>query len=172
MEKRFCKKNNQAGLTLVEVLVTIFLFGVSLTAISYIINYNVITADDLLNDSIASGLLQEGVEVARNLRDADWFAGRPFGAFGTASAAPDGTYLIQWDSQSLTAFSDIFLKKDPANGLYGYTTGNATIFKRTVQVSTIPAIPAIEKIITVSVTWRARSGTKSVNAEEHLFNWR
>lgn len=170
MNTRFLKKNNQAGLTLVEVLVTIFLFGISLTAISYIINYNVITADDLLNDSIASGLLQEGVEVARNLRDADWFNNRPFGAFGAASAVADGTYLIQWDSQSLTAFSDTFLKKDPTSGLYGYTGGNTTIFKRTVQVSTV--VPAVEKVVTVSVTWHSRSGTKSVNAEEHLFNWR
>lgn len=169
MNVRSYKRNKQAGLTLVEVLVAIFLLGVSLTAISYIINFNVITADDLLNDSIASGLLQEGVEVTRNLRDADWFTGRAFGAFGGVAVKPDGTYLIQWDSQSLASFSDVFLKKDPASGLYNYTGGNPTIFKRTVRISTASAI---EKIVTVSVTWPSRSGAKSVNAEEHLFNWR
>ena len=38
------------------------------------------SAAAIKNNFIASGLVQEGMEVVRNIRDQDWFLGNSFGA--------------------------------------------------------------------------------------------
>lgn len=156
------------GFTLVEVLVAVFILGVALTATSYLIIVNIQNANAIRNNIIASGLLQEGVEIVRNIRDRDWHLGNSFGA-----SVPDGTWRNQWDSLSLLPGLgfDFPLKRDPASGLYGYDTGTDTFFHRTLEIYTI--VPGVEKRVDVTVSWVERGGvTKSLRAETHLYNWR
>jgi prepilin-type N-terminal cleavage/methylation domain-containing protein len=152
------------GFTLVEVLVVILFFSVSLTAVFFILNFNLRNSIIIKNNSIASGLVQEGMEIVRNLRDNDWHAGNPFGA-----SIPDGTYRVQWNSSSLMAFADSYLKKDGGTGFFSYDSGSDTIFKRVVTISTV--VPNVEKRVVVTVTWTERGKLMSVSAENHLFNW-
>ena len=66
---------------------------------------------------------------------------------------------------------DTFLKKAAATGIYSYDAGTDTIFKRAIQLTTMN--PGIEKRIVVTVSWTDRGNiSRSVSAEEHLFNWR
>lgn len=158
------------GFTLVEVLVSLFILGITLVGIITILTANSRSAVSIDNSYIAGGLVQEGVELVRNLRDGDWPAGRPFGAFGGPAAAADGSYRVQWNSSQLMSFADAVLRKDVGTGIYSYDAGADTIFKREVRLITVN--PGVEKKIIVSVTWSERGTAKSVNAEEHLFNWR
>ena len=122
------------------------------------------------NTSIANGLAQEGIEVVHNLRDSDWFVGRTFGSFGGSTTFTIGvpyTYCVQWDSLQLITTCTNPLKKD-ANGYLGYNSGTASIFSRTLAIT---KISDNEFKIIVNVTWKERSGDKTVSAEEHLFNW-
>jgi len=153
-----------AGFTLVETLVSVLIFGVTLTAIFSLLTNNLKDASLIKDNFIASGLVQEGMEVVRNIRDSDWHARNPFG-----TSIPDGNYRVQWNSTALLPFADLFLKKDSGNGLASYDTGNDTIFKRTITISTVSSV---EKMVVVSVTWDERGRPKSVSAEEHLFNWK
>ncbi len=160
-----------AGFTMIETLVAIFIFGITLTATSFIMITNLNTAKSIRNGYIASGLVQEGIEVVRNMRDRDWFLNVPPGANPFGTTIPDGTRRVQWDSTTLIAVGvNPPLKKDSASGLYSYTTGTDTIFKRTITITTI--IPNVEKRIVAQVQWDERGVTKSLSAEEHLFNWR
>lgn len=151
----------------------------ALTATFYIIIVNIQSANAIRNNIVASGLLQEGLEVARNIRDRDWHLGNVFGV-----SLPDGLYRVQWNSIQcegvgipLGCFSPPLiavganpaLKKDPATGLYSYDVGADTIFKRTVQITTVSAV---EKRVVVSVSWERGSVTQSVGAETHLYNWK
>jgi prepilin-type N-terminal cleavage/methylation domain-containing protein len=160
----------QAGMTLIEALVAVFIFGVAMTAIFSVTVSNSNTANLVKNSYIASGLAQEGVELVRNLRDGDWIASRSFGAFGDpgGSVIPDGDYQIQWDSNLLSAYSDNYLKKT-TDGLYNYVSGNQTLFKRKIRVTTI--VPGVEKKIAVDVTWYERGSSRAVTVEDHLYNW-
>ncbi len=128
---------------------------------------NLRSASAIRDNFIASGLAQEGIEVARNIRDRDWFLGNAFGAL-----IPDGAYRVQWNSQALIALApDPYLKKDGVSGMFSYDTGNDVTFKRTVNISTITA--NIEKKVVVTISWTARGGvTKTLSAEDHLFNWK
>lgn len=154
---------SQDGITLIEVLVSIIILGIALGAISFLFTTNLLSADSLRNDTIASGLVQEGMEVVRNIRDREWLATTGFG-----TTIPNGTYEVQWDSTSLMPSSSRFLREDPSTGVFSYGAGNDTIFKRTITIS---SVSANEKVITTAVTWNTRTGQKSVNSEVHLFNW-
>ena len=155
-----------AGFTLVEVLIAVFIFGLAFTATSYILTTNLRSATSIRNNFVASGLAQDGIEVVRNIRDRDWFLGNSYGA-----SFPDGIYRIQWNSQSLIAFgSNPKLRKDSVSGLFSYDSGSDTIFTRTVNISTIRA--NVEKRVIVTINWNDRGATKSLSAEEHLYNWR
>lgn len=150
-----------------EIFIAIFLFGLAFTATTFILTMNSRSAAAIKNNFIASGLAQEGMEVVRNIRDQDWFLGNSFGA-----SIPDGTYRIQWDSQVLLALGgNPYLKRDPITGIFGYDAGSDTIFKRTMDISTITA--SVEKKVVVTISWTERGGaSKSLSAEEHLFNWK
>jgi len=157
------KFRNDEGITLVEVLVSISLFGVALSTISFLLTSNLFNADALRNNTIAAGLAQEGIEIGHNIRDKEWLTTGTFG-----NNLPDGTYEVQWNSTSLTPSSSRYIKKDPTNGFFSYDSGNDTIFKRTITISTISVN---EKIIKSTITWIARDGNKSLEAEEHIFDW-
>lgn len=171
---------NEQGFTLVEILVALFIFSVALTAIFYIILVNIQNANAVRNNITASGLLQEGIEVTRNIRDRGWHLdpNNP-----TLNSLPDGTYRVQWNSIQcdgggqpagclpnpfLALGSNPFLKRDSVSGLFNYDSGSDTLFRRTVQIETISSV---EKRITVTVSWQRGSITKSVSAEAHLYNW-
>lgn len=157
---------NSKGFTLIEVLVVVFIFGVALTAVSFMLSTNVRSAEEIKNNFIASGLAQEGMEVVRNIRDRDWFLGNAFGA-----SIPDGSYRVQWNSQSLLPQgSNPNLKRDDNNGLISYDSGTDIIFKRTIEVSTVVA--NVEKKIVITVSWSDRGVTRSLVTEGHLFNWK
>lgn len=141
------------------------------------------SAVSIQNTFIANGLIQEGLEVVRNIRDRDWFLGNPFG-----TSLTDGTFRIQWNSIQcdsgglpagclpqplLVLGSNPNLKKDVSSGIFSYDLGSDTIFKRTVEISSDTVTTNVEKKVVVTVSWTERGGAvKSISAEDHLFNWR
>ncbi len=156
---------NNAGFTLVEALVSLLIFSIALTAIFSLLTNNLKNASLVEHNFIASGLVQEGMETLRNIRDNEWHLSNTFGA-----TIPDGSYRVQWNSQALLPFADLFLKKDSGNGLVSYDgAGNNTIFKRTVIISTVSGV---EKRVVITVAWNERGISKSISAEDHLFNWK
>ncbi len=158
-------KTKNSGFTMIEILVSILLLGSALSAVSYAITLNLSNAALVRDSFVASGLLQEGVEVVTNLRDQDAFAGNAFG-----TSMPDGTYRVQWDSQTLIPLGgNPTLAKDAATGMFGYYVGTATPFTRILTLSTI--VVNVEKRLTTTVSWSARGVTRSISAEKHLYNW-
>lgn len=160
--KNFFKVKNSAGFTIVELLATLLvLFGVIqiFVSITEDINSSTLVKDNL----IAANLVQEGIEVARNIRDKDWFASGTFGA-----SLPDGTWLVQWNSNTPAPVGANPLLKRDNSGVFNYDSGTDTVFRRTITVSTVSAQ---EKKIISTVTWDFRGSSKAISAEDHLFNW-
>lgn len=172
IKNRLKRSLSLTGFTLIEILVAIFIFGLAFTATTSVLIMNNRSAAIIRNNFIASGLAQEGIEVARNIRDRDWFLDNPLGANPFGTSIPDGIYRAQWDSSALIALGgNPNLKRDAGTGIFSYDLGNDTIFKRTIEIST--PVANVEKKIVVNVTWIERGGaSKLLSAEEHLFNWR
>ncbi len=168
----------QKGFTLVETLVAVLILAITITGVFAALSINRDIAGQTRRNFIASGLVQEGVEVVHNLRDNDWLQDRAFGTFGDTSAfaVADGDYRVQSDSVKLLPLdTNPTLTIDSVSGLYSYdstATSKTTPFHRVIHVQSVPSqIPAVEKIITVTVTWQEKGREMSIAAEEHLFDW-
>ena len=156
----------ESGITIIESLIAILVLISATTGAFYLVSRNFSGATIVKDEILAGQLAQEGIEVVRNLRDGDWHSVRSFG-----TSIPNGTYKIQWNSTTLLPFTDDFLKIDPATGVYSYDSGNQSGFKRTITISTNLGEETVRRIITVTVNWVEQSVTKSIQAEEHLYNW-
>lgn len=155
------------GFTLIEVIVSIGIISLVLVGVMLSISLSLSSAARVKNNLIAANLAQEGLEIVRNIRDKDWHSGGSFGA-----SLANGNYLVDWNSQSLLSFSDSFLKKD-AVGLYNYSSGQDTIFKRKIIIeNSLQNPPTVEKTAKVEVSWQEKSGSKTIQAELRLFNWK
>ena len=157
-------KLNKNGFTLIETLIALAILTMAIIPAFVLSNSTINSSSVIRDDMIASGLAQEGIEVVRAIRDTNWFNGRAFN-YGLG----DGQYRVEWDSTSLlTLAGNPFLKLD--NGLYNYSTGNDTVFKRTV---TITNVSTAEIKVVSQVTWQTRTNdSKAVTAEDHLFDWK
>lgn len=153
-----------AGFTLVETLVSLVILTSALIPIMNL-SEGATRASAIIQDNlIASGLVQEGIEVVRAIRDTNWFNTRAFD-----SGLSDGVYQVEWNSTTLLSIAgNPVLRLN--NGQYTYSGGTPTKFIRTI---TITKINNGELRVTSQVTWPDRSsGTRSVSAEDHLFNWK
>jgi len=153
----------EKGFTLVEALVALVILTIALGP-ALVLSSNISsTASVIQNNLIAANLSQEGVEVIRALRDANWYNGLPFD-----TGLTDGSYRIEWSSNTLIALGSNPPLKISA-GLYNYSSGVDTVFKRTV---TITKINSEELRIISEIAWTERGNrTRDVKTESHLFDW-
>ena len=159
---------NERGTTLIEALVAILIlvFGI-VPSLAVILTGNAFSSS-VRNSLVASNLAQEGMEVVRAMRDANWFNNQ---AFDTGLS--DGVYRLEWNSDVLLLESgNPPLKITPA-GLYNYSSGADTTFRRRVFVTKLDPLGCnCELRIITEVTWPERGRTKTIQVESHLFNWK
>ncbi len=158
------KVSPEAGFTLVEAMVALVILTTALGPILYLANSAVNSAYIIRDNMTAAGLAQEGVEVIRAIRDANWLNSRAFD-----SGLSDGTYRVEWNSTSVMALSG-----NPAlkinNGLYNYSTGTNSQYTRRIFISKVN----VGELRVISwISWQLRGGTvKHLIAEDHLFDWK
>ncbi|MDP3792118.1 MAG: type II secretion system protein [bacterium] len=169
----FKKNKNQRGFTLVETLVSLVVLSFGLIPTLSVIVSSVNISKIMRNNLVAANLAQEGVEVVTSLRDSNWFNGVNF------DNGLVGTWRVEWNTnwasnppQSVTPETNPFVRLDPATGLYNYTTGSPTFFKRLVTVSLTANTCNCELVVVSEVTWSDFRRTRTIKAESHLFNWR
>ena len=147
-------------------MVALVLITVAMGPVFILATSSINVASRIEHNLIASNLAQEGIEVIRNIRDTNWTGGAAFD-----NNLPAGVWRVQWDTVGgnlLTVGSNPALKKN--NGLYNYSTGTDTVFRRTVTIS---KPNSGELILTSSVTWIERGNiNRTVSAESHLFDWK
>src|SRR3989344_1797507 len=154
------------GFTLIEALIALVLITIAMGPVFILATSAVNVASRIEHNLIASNLAQEGIEVARNIRDTNWLNGVAFD--NTLSI---GTWRVQWNTVGgglMAVGLNPALKKN--NGLYNYSIGTDTAFRRTVTIS---KPNSGELVLISSVTWVERGNiNRTVSAESHLFDWR
>jgi Tfp pilus assembly protein PilV len=153
------------GFTLIEALVALTLLTVGLIPAFVQASSAIALATTVRNSIIAANLAQEGVEAARAIRDANWFASQPF-ATGLDACAPGCQF--SFGATALTPSLNERLKLDSVSGLYQYERGTDTPFTRTI---TVTQASAGELVVTSTVMWSERTSNKQFVVEEHLFDW-
>jgi prepilin-type N-terminal cleavage/methylation domain-containing protein len=172
-QKRIMKSNK--GFTLIETLVAISIFTVSIVAMVSLTAQGVSQTTYAKNKLTASMLAQEGVEMMRNIRDNTMLD--PNAATGgwenfINKIFPKCTNGAGCDINPL----DLNVLPVGWGHLYrdvdGYFTpntgGDATIFDRKIDVI-VKGSSEIE--IVSNVKWLQNGTTRSVSVTEHLFDW-
>ena len=161
-------KCSEGGYTIVEALVAILILSIGiLPSLSVILRANDFSLA-IKNNLVAANLAQEGVEVVRAIRDANWLNGRSFD-----SGLSNGTYRVQWNSSALVVDSNPApLILIDGQGLYSYSSGMATVYTRKIFITKIdPGGCNCELKVVAEITWLEKKRSRVITVEVHLFNW-
>jgi prepilin-type N-terminal cleavage/methylation domain-containing protein len=156
---------NHKGFTLLETIVAVGVITVGLVAVLALINSSLSYVSLIKDRLIAAYLNSEGLEVARNIRDNNWLQ-----SLNWNNNLTDGDYNIVYNSLSLSSYADTELWIDASSGLYNYSSGSPSGFKRKVSISRLPNGYEIQVIS--AVTWQRKGINYTNSAEDHLFNWK
>ncbi len=161
-------KQNQKGVTLLELMITIFVLSVGIVGIFGLIQNTLQSASLVKSRLTAAYFAQEGIELVRNIRDTNWVQGKSWidgmpdctGEFGS------GGCEIAFNDPTLVFYTGENLRMDE-DGFYGYI-GEETDFKRQIIISNNGDYLEVKSII----HWDERGTSYHVEAIEHLYNWR
>lgn len=189
--KKIKKNKLKKGFTLVETLVALSIFIISVVGIMTVLATGLTNITNAKNKMIATFLAQEGIEYIRNIRDT-YVLYDPEGQ-GTSWSdflkkyqpiceSPKGCYfniisnLDFWEDYWITKINFYncgsgvcpLLFYDPTNGKYNNNgNGIKTSFVRKITLS---LIENDEIKVTSTVTWGS-GNSKSVSFTQNLFNW-
>ncbi len=162
---RIIPQNGEGGYLLIEVMVAVSLLTIGLLGIlrlsSSAIGLNRVVSDQF----IANYLAMEGIEVVKNIIDANAINAKPWG-----ENLSDGNYEISYNSLVLEYNQQRYIKFDDNIGRYNYQSGIETPFIREIVIET----PSVDEIkVNSIVSWIGRRGAEfEVDLENHFFNWK
>jgi len=193
MKRIFKQKNKKnSGFTLVETLVAISIFTISVLTMLIVLSQGISSTIYAKKKATAGYLAQEGIEYIRNMRDtyvlydslsaqAGWddFTVRVTTACDQANGCyVNGDNLFQQDPpQQMTkvdlstcSFACPNLLYDESTGKFGYTSGTNSGYVR--QITAAPVSGSLDEMtITSTVYWAQGSGQYKITFSENLFNW-
>ena len=156
------------GFTLIEVILAIFIFMVGISTLAVVIEKSVASTAEIKSKLIASYLSQEGIEVARSIRDSNWLAKRDNPDISWDAGLAEGVYEADYQSQALSTYSGNYLNQD-GNGFYSYSSGVPTIFKRKITIS---EKTANSLKVSSRIEWEIKTRPYNIEAVEYLYNWK
>lgn len=149
------------GFTLVEVLVALFLLFIAISAATGVASRALSSTQTSKSKFIASYLVQEGIELIRNIRDENWSKNQTW---------DEGLSFGDWEADynsALSSYSGKQFKVD-SSGLYNYTNGTVTNFKRKISINKL----SDTQIRVISrVDWSEKGKSYNISAVEDLYNW-
>jgi len=177
------KNKNNSGFTLVETLVAISIFTISILALMSVLAKGMSDTNYAKQQMTASYLAQEGIEYIRNMRDTSVLSGSSsldgWNAFISKISVCNLEKLCGFDSSiSQIDSNPIFFCSEHNdcrlfvnNGDYNIDPNGADSgFTRTIISDTTNLGNDEIKIIS-KVEWTQGSGTHNVTFSENLYNW-
>ena len=180
----YCKSKCR-GFTLVETLIAISIFTVSLLGIMSVLASGIADTNYAKRKMTATYLAQEGIEYIRNMRDTfvlypangGWSGG---GSFTNRLGNCDASTGCGVDISRPVTDTNFTFRCTPSskcklyvnNGNYNTNNlvGDDSGFTRKIWMDIIPG-PDDGVKISSKVEWTQGSGTKSVTFSENLYNW-
>ncbi len=182
-------KGFRSGFTLVETLIAVSIFTVSLLGIMSVLASSISNTTYTKQKMVATYLAQEGVEYVRNMRDTyifytsngDWngFTGK-LSSCGVGSECGLNTSLFSnlADANLIKKCVDSpnICKVYLNNGSYNTnSTGTDSGFTRKIWMTKADGLPFINSVNEVKiysrVDWTQGSGKYNMTFSENLFNW-
>ncbi|HNQ44805.1 MAG TPA: prepilin-type N-terminal cleavage/methylation domain-containing protein [bacterium] len=155
--------------SLIELLVSMAIIGIGLLGISSLAAQNIRVQYFNRNSLISAQLAQEGLELARNLRDNDWKSSSPI----TSSSSLEGLYndLFTIDYlghiNTYSVPQSVPLLNIDSDGFYSYNPGTPTPFKRYITSQCQDNYCLLSCV----VTWQAEGQSGSYEVNSYLYAW-
>lgn len=183
-------KINNKGFTLIETLVAIMVLMSAIVGPLVIVQQGLKATTVAKDQDTAFYLAQDAVEYIRFVRDTnklsggDWLTGAGGGgnirnltvcksANGSAQCRVDSMQNQQSTIVSCSGDTGGVCKAiqyDAANNYFSYTTGTASLFIRTITITTPVGSNSDEAALAVTVTW-SDPVPHTIRVREDLFNW-
>ena len=172
-------KNSNSGFTLVETLVSLLIFTVSVAAMLFVTSQGVTNTTYSKNKIVATYLSEQGIEIVRFTRDSEVLGDSKNGwssftqiikncESSLCSADPASVLSGDYGNAILNTPSEIYYSD--ADG-YTFNSSN-TDSGFVVSISAKEVGGSADKIqITSTVSWKQGSSNYSVSSSEILFNW-
>ncbi len=167
-------KSKSKAFTLVEALVALSILMVGIIS-GFILVTKALYDVSIIQDRLtASFLAQEGIELVRQIRDSNYIYNiKSTSAVAWDKSLANGDYLITTIGNppsgiQLLSYEDKVLKWDSVSGLYNYSTGVITNFKRKVNIT---HINPNEIKVTVTIDWVSKGIDFQLVVEDFLYNW-
>jgi len=159
------KKN---GFTFLEIIIVFFVIIVGLLGVFSFVQYPISASRVSTQQFIATYLSQEGIEIVRNIRDANWLEKPPPPSW--IDGLVGGTWQIGYDDTSLNGLVDDGRLYFDSNGWYNHndSSGGETKFKRKI---TIDDSDSNYLKVSVEVSWTEKGKNYNVTAQENLYEW-
>ncbi|MCK9345253.1 MAG: prepilin-type N-terminal cleavage/methylation domain-containing protein [Candidatus Pacebacteria bacterium] len=165
------------GFTLMETLVAISILLVAVVGPISLIGDALHKLYYAKDEMIAINLAQEGIEAVRQIRDSNKLAGAPW-----LTGMANGDYTV--DMGKLSSAQPVITYRgtpttvgpqpiyfDASSGLYRQETGaTLTQFSRIVTIQPL-ALPADQRRVSSTVTWRTGGQTGTITVTVDIFNW-
>lgn len=165
---------NIKGQMLIELMVALGVLTIGFLGMVTLLSKAISLNRTISENYQATYLATEGVEIIKNLLDANLLQAKSWNAgFGTGK-----TYEVQYDSswasgrEPLEVLNNSDLRKLRMNGdgFFNYTDGANTPFTRKILIS---LVGSYEVQVNSVVSWTSRGGgTFEANIEDHFYNWR
>ena len=155
--------------SLIELLVSMAIIGIGLLGISSLAAQNIRVQYFNRNSLISAQLAQEGLELARNLRDNDWKSSSPI----TSSSSLEGLYndLFTIDYlghiNTYSVPQSVPLLNIDSDGFYSYNPGTPTPFKRYITSQCQDNYCLLSCV----VAWQAEGQSGSYQVDSYLYAW-
>ncbi len=172
----------KSGFTLVEILVAISILSIAILATFTAVSQSLKATNFSEDQIVAYHLADEALEYVRNKRDSNAIqhiiALGSGGTYGWLTGISDrcvttACYVDVPNNNTITACSGNTascpaLLYNSTTGLYQYTTGGTTMYKRSVVLT---MLNTTEASIVVTVSWTSQNISKSYTQTLVLKNW-
>lgn len=184
------------GFTLIEVIATFGILVAGLVPLLVAIQLGIRAGTESSNRLIALYLAQEGIELVRNIRDANWASGASWDdevsgdgdhyadySLATPLSGKICEYGVDTDCLVGSSFPQpLFF--DALTNRYGYSGWALTpgvnvkpsLFTRTINIQSLPhglgGSSSDYLYINSEVSWQGSGGQYNVTLDAHLYDWR
>ena len=162
-------KNKRSGQALVEAIAALSLLLVGFLGILGLLARSLNLNRAVTEEYIATYLASEGVEVVKNILDANLIQRLAWGSgFETG-----GRYEVEYGSLALLPNDGRFLSYDPQTGFYSYNGSRETKFRRTIRIIPVDFEGTFQSVrVNSLVTWTTGLVPHQINLEDYFFDWR
>ncbi len=171
------------GFTLLETLFAIFVVMTGFLSIFSVTRIGISATTSSINRLIAANLVQEGIEIIRNMRDSVYDADGDWDVVINSTHLDENNCLNNPINCEVDINNEGLLNEDDNAYLkiggdqYQYSLGNDSIFKRWVNLTKGGGLcseignPDNCIKIEITVSWQEKGKNQTTQSEDYIYSW-